>query len=81
MRLTDLRDPSRLAEEISWRAALHNQELEAAGAGAIDVARVVEDITGAAPAPKPEAKPEAKPAAKAAAKAKPLAKAATKTKE
>lgn len=39
------------------------------------------DITGAAPAPKPEAKPEAKPAAKAAAKAKPRAKAATKTKE
>lgn len=48
LRMTDLRDTSKLAQEIEWRAALHNQELEAAGFEKIDVAKIVEDITAAA---------------------------------
>jgi len=48
LRITDLRDTSKLAEEISWRAELHNQELEAAGYEKVNVAEVVELITAAA---------------------------------
>lgn len=48
LRVTDLRDPSRLAAEIGWRAALHNQELAVAGSEKIDIADVVAQITSAA---------------------------------
>ncbi len=48
LRVTDLRDTTKLAHEIEWRAALHNQELESAGVEKVDVAAVVEEITGAA---------------------------------
>jgi adenylosuccinate synthase len=48
LRITDLRDTSKLAAEIEWRAALHNQELEAAGYEKVNVAEVVEKITAAA---------------------------------
>jgi adenylosuccinate synthase len=48
LRVTDLREPSKLAHEIAWRAALHNQELEVAGTPKVDVAAVVASITAAA---------------------------------
>src|SRR6185295_20159519 len=48
LRMTDLRNPSKLAHEIEWRAALHNQELAVAGTEKIDVADVVQKITAAA---------------------------------
>jgi len=48
LRMTDLRDASKLAEEIEWRGALHNTELETAGLDKVDVAAVVEEITAAA---------------------------------
>jgi len=48
LRLTDLRDTSRLAHEIEWRAELHNLELQAAGMEKVNVAEVVEVITAAA---------------------------------
>ncbi|TLD68741.1 adenylosuccinate synthase [Phragmitibacter flavus] len=48
LRITDLRDTSKLAAEIEWRAALHNQELEVAGYEKVNVAEVVEKITAAA---------------------------------
>jgi adenylosuccinate synthase len=48
LRLTDLRDPSKLAHEIKWRAELHNLELQAAGQEKVNVAEVVEVITSAA---------------------------------
>jgi len=48
LRMTDLRDTSRLAQEITWRAALHNTELEAAGFPMVDVDAVVKEITEAA---------------------------------
>jgi adenylosuccinate synthase len=48
LRVTDLRDPSKLEQEITWRAELHNQELESTGFGRVDVADVVRQITAAA---------------------------------
>ena len=48
LRMTDLRDLSKLAQEVEWRAALHNHELEAAGFPKVDVAEVVAMITEAA---------------------------------
>jgi adenylosuccinate synthase len=48
LRITDLRDPSKLAHEIEWRAELHNLELQAAGQEKVNVAEVVEVITSAA---------------------------------
>ena len=48
LRVCDLRDPSKLAQEIAWRAELHNLELESAGFPKVDVAEVVKEITAAA---------------------------------
>lgn len=48
LRVTDLRDPSKLAHEIEWRAALHNQELGIAGYEPVNVPEVVAEITAAA---------------------------------
>lgn len=48
LRITDLRDPSKLEHEITWRAELHNQELVSTGLPKIDVAKVVEGIAAAA---------------------------------
>jgi len=48
LRMTDLRDTSRLAHEVQWRAELHNLELQAAGQEKVNVAEVVEVITAAA---------------------------------
>ena len=48
LRVTDLRDSSKLLKEITWRAELHNQELESVGFPKIDVADVVEKIAAAA---------------------------------
>jgi adenylosuccinate synthase len=48
LRVTDLRDPAKLAHEIKWRAELHNLELEAAGFPKVDVDAVVAEITEAA---------------------------------
>lgn len=48
LRVTDLRDSAKLAQEIEWRAALHNMELEAAGYEKINVAEVVAEIEAAA---------------------------------
>ncbi|RBP43857.1 adenylosuccinate synthetase [Roseimicrobium gellanilyticum] len=48
LRVTDLRDPAKLAYEIKWRAELHNLELEAAGFPKVDVDAVVKEISEAA---------------------------------
>lgn len=48
LRVTDLRDLSKLTQEIEWRAALHNQELQAAGFPIVDVAEVVRVMSEAA---------------------------------
>jgi adenylosuccinate synthase len=48
LRVTDLRDSSKLLKEITWRAELHNQELESAGFPKINVDDVVEKISAAA---------------------------------
>jgi adenylosuccinate synthase len=48
LRVTDLRDISKLSQEIEWRAALHNQELEVAGYPKVNVADVVAEISAAA---------------------------------
>ncbi len=48
LRVTDLRDPSKLAQEIKWRAELHNHELQAAGFEKVDVDAVVAEVTEAA---------------------------------
>ena len=48
LRMTDLRDDSKLAHEIAWRAELHNAELLAAGLEKVNVAEVVALITDAA---------------------------------
>jgi adenylosuccinate synthase len=48
LRVTDLRDPDKLAHEIKWRAELHNLELEAAGFPKVDVDAVVAEVTAAA---------------------------------
>lgn len=48
LRVTDLRDSSKLAHEIEWRAALHNQELALAGYDPVDVPAIVGHITEAA---------------------------------
>ncbi len=48
LRVTDLRDPSKLAHEVEWRAALHNQELALAGYGPVNVPEIVAQITDAA---------------------------------
>ncbi len=48
LRVTDLRDPSKLAHEIEWRSALHDQELAIAGTEKTNVAEVVKQITAAA---------------------------------
>ena len=48
LRITDLRDPSKLEQEITWRAELHNHELVSTGLAKIDVAEVVKSISEAA---------------------------------
>jgi adenylosuccinate synthase len=48
LRVTDLRDTANLAQEVTWRAALHNHELESAGFEKVNVDEVVEQITWAA---------------------------------
>ncbi|WP_050025646.1 adenylosuccinate synthase [Verrucomicrobium sp. BvORR034] len=48
LRVTDLRDPDKLTHEITWRAALHNQELESAGFEKVNVEEVVAQIVAAA---------------------------------
>jgi len=48
LRVTDLRDPSKLSHEISWRAALHNQELAIAGSDPLNVPEIVAQVTDAA---------------------------------
>ncbi len=48
LRVTDLRDPGKLAVEIKWRAELHNHELQAAGFDKVDVDAVVAEVTAAA---------------------------------
>ncbi|HSI64928.1 MAG TPA: adenylosuccinate synthase [Candidatus Saccharimonadia bacterium] len=48
LRVTDLRDPDKLAHEIKWRAELHNHELQAAGYPKVDVDAVVAETIDAA---------------------------------
>jgi adenylosuccinate synthase len=48
LRMTNLRDTSKLAHEVEWRAELHNLELQAAGMEKVNVAEVVKEITAAA---------------------------------